>query len=44
MVTDENERLNGLALGVDLEGALILKLEDGKTRRILVGDVVFAER
>jgi len=43
MVTDENETLNGLALGVDMEGALILKLEDGKTRRILVGDVVFAE-
>jgi biotin-[acetyl-CoA-carboxylase] ligase BirA-like protein len=41
VVTDQNEMLNGLALDVDVEGALILKLEDGKTRRILVGDVVF---
>lgn len=40
LVTDQNERLNGLALDVDLEGALILKLEDGTKRRILVGDLV----
>jgi biotin-(acetyl-CoA carboxylase) ligase len=44
MVTDQNERLKGLALDVDLEGALILRLEDGTTRRIVVGDVVLAGR
>lgn len=44
VVTDQNGRLNGLALDVDLEGALILKLEDGTTRRFLVGDVVFGKR
>ena len=43
LVTDQNERLNGLASDVDLEGALILKLEDGTTRRILVGDLIFGE-
>lgn len=44
VVTDQNGRLNGLALDVDLEGALILRLEDGTTRRIVVGDVVLAGR
>jgi BirA family biotin operon repressor/biotin-[acetyl-CoA-carboxylase] ligase len=44
MVTDQNERLKGLALDVDLEGALILRLEDGTARRIVVGDVVLAGR
>jgi BirA family biotin operon repressor/biotin-[acetyl-CoA-carboxylase] ligase len=44
MVTDQNERLKGLALDVDLDGALILRLEDGATRRIVVGDVVLAGR
>lgn len=43
VITDQEERLNGLALDVDLDGALILKLEDGTKRRILVGDLVFAE-
>ena len=38
-ITNHNERLNGLALDVDVEGALILKLEDETTRRILTGDV-----
>jgi len=44
MVTDQNERLKGLALDVDLEGGLILRLEDGTARRIVVGDVVLAGR
>ena len=44
VVTDQNERLNGLALDVDLEGALILRLEDGTVRRIVVGDVVLGKR
>lgn len=41
IVTDQNEMLNGLALDVDVDGALIMKFEDGRTRRVLVGDVVF---
>ncbi|HVP15983.1 MAG TPA: biotin--[acetyl-CoA-carboxylase] ligase [candidate division Zixibacteria bacterium] len=41
VITDQEERLNGLALDVDLDGALILKLEDGTRRRIRVGDLVF---
>jgi BirA family biotin operon repressor/biotin-[acetyl-CoA-carboxylase] ligase len=43
VIMDQEERLNGLALDVDLDGALILKLEDETRKRILVGDVVFAE-
>jgi BirA family biotin operon repressor/biotin-[acetyl-CoA-carboxylase] ligase len=43
MVKDREESLNGLALDVDIDGALILKLEDKTRRRILVGDLVFAE-
>jgi len=38
-ITDQDERLNGLALDVDFDGVLILKLEDGTRRRILVGDL-----
>ena len=40
VVTDESRSLEGLALDVDVDGALVLKLDDGTTRRILVGDVV----
>lgn len=40
VVTDQNEKLNGFALDVDLEGALILRHQDGATRRVLVGVVV----
>lgn len=38
-VTDGREKIKGLALDVDDEGALVLRLEDGKTRRVFVGDV-----
>jgi BirA family biotin operon repressor/biotin-[acetyl-CoA-carboxylase] ligase len=41
VVRDRKERLSGLALDVDIEGALVLKLEQGTTRRILVGDISF---
>jgi BirA family biotin operon repressor/biotin-[acetyl-CoA-carboxylase] ligase len=40
IVTDREERLNGLALDVDQEGALILRLENGIPKRILAGDVI----
>lgn len=38
-----NERLIGLACDVDCEGALLLKLKDGRIKRILVGDVSLPE-
>ncbi len=38
-VRTQDERLVGSALDVDEEGALILRLEDGATRRVFVGDV-----
>lgn len=38
-VTDQNERIEGLALDVDQDGALVVRFEDGTIRRILVGDV-----
>ena len=34
-----NERLSGVALDVDARGALVLRLEDGATKRVLAGDV-----
>jgi biotin-[acetyl-CoA-carboxylase] ligase BirA-like protein len=40
LVTDQNEKLSGFALDVDLEGALILRHQDGATTRVLAGDVV----
>lgn len=38
-ITDGNERFKGLALAVDPEGALVLRLEDGTEKRVLTGDV-----
>jgi len=38
-VTSWNETFNGLALDIDHDGALILKLQDGEIKRVLVGDV-----
>jgi len=38
-VTSPTEKLSGLALDVDHEGALVLRLEDGTMRRVFVGDV-----
>lgn len=38
-VKSGNEVLSGLALDVDGEGALILRLKDGATRRVVFGDV-----
>jgi BirA family biotin operon repressor/biotin-[acetyl-CoA-carboxylase] ligase len=38
-VTSKDERLTGLAYDVSLEGALILRFEDGTTRPIFAGDV-----
>jgi biotin-[acetyl-CoA-carboxylase] ligase BirA-like protein len=39
-VMDGEERLSGLALDVDLEGALILRLKNGTQKRFIVGDVI----
>jgi BirA family biotin operon repressor/biotin-[acetyl-CoA-carboxylase] ligase len=38
-VTGEKEAFSGLALDVDDEGALVLRLSDDEIRRIFVGDV-----
>jgi len=38
-VTTETGKLQGIALDVDSEGALLVRLEDGKVTRVFVGDV-----
>ncbi|MDI6905460.1 MAG: biotin--[acetyl-CoA-carboxylase] ligase [Candidatus Bathyarchaeia archaeon] len=38
-VTSPTQKLSGLALDVDHDGALVLRLEDGTIRRVFVGDV-----
>lgn len=38
-VASETERLCGLALDVDGEGALVLRLDDGTVKRVFVGDL-----
>ena len=38
-VASETEKLRGLVLDVDQEGALILRLEDGTVNRVFVGDL-----
>jgi len=38
-ITNEAETIRGLALDVDGEGALVLKLDDGALKRVFVGDV-----
>jgi len=43
-VAGQTERLSGLAVDVDNEGALILRLEDGAMKRVLAGDVSLKKR
>lgn len=43
-VSNETERLMGVALNVDLDGSLIVKLEDGTVKRVLVGDVSLRQK
>jgi BirA family biotin operon repressor/biotin-[acetyl-CoA-carboxylase] ligase len=38
-VKSEGEKLSGLALDVNGEGALVIKLRDGTVRRVFVGDL-----
>jgi len=38
-VHGDGERLEGIAFNVDDDGALILKLKDGSTRRVFAGDL-----
>lgn len=40
-VNDQGETLSGMASDVDVDGALIVTLDDGKARRIVAGDIVF---
>ena len=37
------QELQGVSEGVDIDGALLLRLDDGSVRRITAGDVVFGE-
>jgi BirA family biotin operon repressor/biotin-[acetyl-CoA-carboxylase] ligase len=41
-VTEGREEWQGLAVGVDRDGALLLRLPDGTTRRVLAGDVTLS--
>jgi BirA family biotin operon repressor/biotin-[acetyl-CoA-carboxylase] ligase len=43
-VTNETEKFSGLALDVDNEGALVLRLENGTIKRVFVGDVTLRSR
>lgn len=43
VANEEHQSLKGVASDVDVDGALIMKLENGATRRILVGDIAFAK-
>jgi len=38
-VTDEGQTIEGLAFDIDDKGALILKLEDGSTKKLYSGDI-----
>jgi BirA family biotin operon repressor/biotin-[acetyl-CoA-carboxylase] ligase len=38
-VADRNEKIAGVALDVDQDGALIVAPQNGMKRRVLVGDV-----
>jgi len=38
-VTIQRENVSGLALDVDQDGALVLKLENGRTKQVFVGDI-----
>ncbi len=38
------ETISGMALDVDTDGALLLRLENGKERRIVAGDVAYQEK
>jgi BirA family biotin operon repressor/biotin-[acetyl-CoA-carboxylase] ligase len=40
-VTSFGETLSGIAVDVDSDGALILKMRDGSQKRVVAGDVVY---
>ena len=43
LIVDRQGTLKGLALDVDLDGALILKLDDQTTKRVVTGDLLLAD-
>ncbi len=43
-VTSFGETLSGIAVGLDSDGALLLKMEDGRQKRILAGDVEYQQK
>jgi len=44
LATDGTARVQGTALGVDQDGALLIGLQDGTTQRILAGDVTLRDK
>jgi biotin-(acetyl-CoA carboxylase) ligase len=40
-VTSSGETLTGLAVDIDSDGSLILRMEDGRQKRIVTGDVEY---
>ncbi|MDO9124981.1 MAG: bifunctional biotin--[acetyl-CoA-carboxylase] synthetase/biotin operon repressor, partial [Deltaproteobacteria bacterium] len=43
-VTSFGETISGIAVDVDSDGALILRMENGKRRRVVAGDVEYSRR
>jgi len=43
-ITSFGETISGIAVDVDSDGALILRMENGKRRRVVAGDVEYQER
>jgi len=43
-VTSFGETISGIAVDIDSDGALILRMENGKRRRVVAGDVEYQER
>ncbi|MDI7261122.1 MAG: biotin--[acetyl-CoA-carboxylase] ligase [Thermodesulfobacteriota bacterium] len=43
-VTSFGETISGIAVDVDSDGALILRMENGKRRRVVAGDIEYAKQ
>lgn len=43
-VTSFGEMLSGIAVDIDSDGALLLKTKDGKTKRVVAGDVEYTNK
>jgi len=43
-ITSFGETLSGIAVDVDSDGALILRMENGKRRRVVAGDIEYQKK